>query len=576
MTPKVFRLAAVPLIVALVIGYFTFLSAGISLRPLELRMRDKGWRFLFASGGSVRDDRIVIIGIDKALREDPRFTADSLAWRGFHARLVDRLTAAGAAVIGFDLFFERQNPVLDDFLVDSLRKSGKVVLGRRVADTARVSSEPVQLAPLFRAFPCALCVVPRDEDRVIRRAFTVRETGDPECRDSFAMALARRFRKSRGESGEPSPSLDRNGFFSVRFAAPPKAFIYADYRRVLDATDDELKSFEGKAVLVGDTGGEDVLRTPLGRMNGVEFHAHVLSSLLRGEYATCVPDRVTALLIVVMALFTAALDYRLGYLRALVVVAVAALLYTVACYAVFVWTRTFIPLVAPLAAMGVTFAALVVWRNEASRKALGYFVPKAFLDRLLEKRIEEKGEEREVTVLFSDLRGFTTLSEKSDAASIMEQLNVYNQTMQAIVTRHGGYVSSLQGDALMVIFGALRQREDHAMQAVEAARAMHEALGEMNGERAQKGLEPLACGVGINTGICAIGFLGTAHHLEFAAIGDTTNTASRLQSLCRDLDCRIIISESAYEKVKGRVSAEKLPPAMLKGKAKAVQAYKVL
>jgi adenylate cyclase len=598
MISRILRFLLLPLGALLFTGYFTFLSSGLSLRPLELKARDAACRLLLQSGGKVFDDRIVIVGIEDLMRKDPRFGAESLHWRGFHGQLIDKITRAGAAVIAFDLFFERQNAMLDDFLVDSLARSGRVILGRRSSSTSSVFSPPVPLARAFRRFPSATCTVPLDEDGVIRRAFAVNPRGPAVCRLSLAAACAAAYEARAGASELSGPSgssrssggaessassrisvteapLDGDGFFPIRFAWYPPAFAYADYRRVLDARDEEMRGFSGRIVLVGDTSGADVVSTPLGTMNGVELHGHIVSQLLRRDFVRFPSDAQTALIMIIMAAIAAYADTRTRRGQALTIVAAVALAWSLFSYFLFVTFQFFPGLFSPLSTLTATSAVLLLRRHKATRQALGRFVPPSFLDRLIEKEAETALHEREVTITFSDLRGFTTLSEKTDATSMMEQLNEYNQTMQRIIAQYHGYVSSLQGDAIMAVFGVLREG-GHAQLALEAAKAMVLALEDINAARAGRGLEPLSFGVGINTGVCAVGFLGASQHMEFAAIGDTTNTAARLQSLCRELDCRIIISESTYEKLEGPVDARRLPPAMLKGKTKPVSIYKVM
>ena len=158
-------------------------------------------------------------------------------------------------------------------------------------------------------------------------------------------------------------------------------------------------------------------------------------------------------------------------------------------------------------------------------------------------QISLTGEEREITVLFSDIRGFTTLSEQVDPVEMVAQLNEYFEAMVDVVAAEQGTVDKFLGDGLMAIFGAPARQEDHALRACRVATAMLERLEVVNHDRAARDLSPLRIGIGIHTGRAVVGNVGSPpFRVDFTAIGDTVNLAARLEAMTKELGVNIVAS----------------------------------
>ncbi|MGB0678067.1 MAG: adenylate/guanylate cyclase domain-containing protein [Polyangiales bacterium] len=200
----------------------------------------------------------------------------------------------------------------------------------------------------------------------------------------------------------------------------------------------------------------------------------------------------------------------------------------------------------------------------------------AIAEQVIEGKVEvaKGGELRETTVLFTDIRGFTAMSETQKPASIVDMLNEYFERMVEIIFRHEGTLDKFIGDEIMALFGAPVAHPDDPDRAVETALEMLEALAEFNRERETQGRDPVHVGIGINTGEVVAGYLGSSRALEYTVIGDTVNTGARLCSLARAGE--VIISESTYARVKSRFEMQSRPPAQVKGKAQALRTYRVL
>ncbi|MFQ6098797.1 MAG: adenylate/guanylate cyclase domain-containing protein, partial [Armatimonadota bacterium] len=200
-----------------------------------------------------------------------------------------------------------------------------------------------------------------------------------------------------------------------------------------------------------------------------------------------------------------------------------------------------------------------------------------------EKMIQEgewwfEPEEREVTVMFSDIRGFTPLSERLTPGEVFAMLNEHFGVMVDIIFAHRGTLDKFIGDCIMAVWGSPHQIPQHPLLAVKAGLAMQEALAELNARRAADGKDPIRMGVGINTGSVYAGSLGldseSAHRLEYAVIGDDVNLAQRIESQTKP--AQVLISQTTYELVKDYVRAQALEPIQVKGKASKVFVYEVL
>ena len=189
-------------------------------------------------------------------------------------------------------------------------------------------------------------------------------------------------------------------------------------------------------------------------------------------------------------------------------------------------------------------------------------------------KLEKGGQQREVTILISDIRGFTSMSEKKPPAEIVAMLNEYFELMVEVLFARNGTLDKYVGDEIMALFGAPVDMVDPELSAVQCALEMMTALGEFNRTRVAEGLEPILIGIGINTGQVVTGAIGSTKTLQYTAIGDPVNTASRLCSIARPGE--IIVSETTLQRIAHRVEAQPLPPTKVKGKDEPLQIYNVV
>lgn len=223
------------------------------------------------------------------------------------------------------------------------------------------------------------------------------------------------------------------------------------------------------------------------------------------------------------------------------------------------------------------FNAMVAGLREKERISgtFGRHVGREIAEQLLRNEEELQGVERIVSVLFADLRGFTTRCETLAPTEAVKLLNLYHEHMTGIIEEHGGMVNQLIGDGIMALFGATGRSSRHADEAIAAGRAMVSGLDGLNAKLTNEGFEPVKIGVGIHTGPAVVGTIGSPLRMEYTAIGDTVNTASRIESLTKELGHPLLVSDSAWKAASPKPAGEKLAPVEIRGRSAEMVLYAV-
>ncbi len=210
------------------------------------------------------------------------------------------------------------------------------------------------------------------------------------------------------------------------------------------------------------------------------------------------------------------------------------------------------------------------------KELFGRYVTTQVSDEVLKGQVNLGGESKRVTILFSDIRDFTTMSEQMTPTQVVSFLNEYFSEMVEAVFEQGGVLDKFMGDGMMAVFGSLGNLQDHPRRAVMAALRMRALLAKINGERTMSGKSPIQIGIGIHTDEVIVGNIGSRKRLEYTVIGDGVNTSSRVQSLNKEFGTTILITETTYEAVKDFFECRPMPAAQLKGKTKPLQFFEVV
>src|SRR5881409_2744127 len=582
------------------IGAALFVVALVLVGPLER------WEYLwFDQLFELRGSRpptapIVIVTIDES-----SFQELSLQWpfpRALHGQLIDRIRADGPLVIGLDIIFDSDSmfgPTDDEALGAAVARAGNVVLGLAGAQDDQplvsvggkvhgakreVSNMPLPVIRKGAAAVAPLSVVP-DPDSHVRRVPVRVAVPDPSKGYEWWLGLDAQIHRQVSAAGLPAKPLPSAEQVLINFRGGPRTFPRVPYYRVVRG---EIPAglFHAKIVLIGSTSEvqHDVFATAFARggdMPGVEIHANALETLIRGDPIREVPKPLSTVLAVVAALAGSALVVRLHALRALVVTVVLFVVGFLLAYAGFlladVWMRGVACTFALVLGYGATVVENFVHTQLYKRRLSPFFSPDV-LRALVRARDEQSlGPRRRVaTVLFSDIRGFTSISERLQPEQVEEMLGEYLTEMTQIVFKHRGSVDKYMGDGIMALYNAPFEDPEHALNAIRTGLEFQERALAVSARWQEKLGVSIRIGVGINTGEMLVGTLGSRQRFEYTALGDNVNLGSRLESATKDYDASIIISEYTYALVKGRFPARELGDVTVKGKSQPVKIYGVV
>ncbi len=397
--------------------------------------------------------------------------------------------------------------------------------------------------------------------------------------------------------GEVAIPLDAQGQLLLKFRGPSHSHLRLSAANVIQS---EIRLQHGQEpiytpevvqgtwILIGATapGLMDLKPSPLAPIfPGVELHATALDNLLRGDFLRSVPGWLVWLWAVFLAVGMTVLILlvpRLGLVMAGFLAGLGLhLVLSAVCFTQGWLIDPILPATALVLAFGLTtaFSYTTTGRQKAAlRTMFSRYMSEEVLQHLLEhpEKVRLGGERRYLTLFFSDLAGFTTISEGMAPERLVQLLNEYLSAMTDIILAEQGTVDKFEGDAIMAFWGAPLPQADHALRACRAALAQQAALVDLNRRFAEQGWPPLACRIGLHTGEAVVGNLGSRKRFDYTVIGDTVNLASRLEGLNKFYGTNILASETTVQDCQGLIEFLEVDWVAVKGREQPVAVFQAL
>ena len=604
-----------------------------AITPFRLQTLDLLFRHVPLAKAS---PQVVVVTVDQA--DLDFFKNQGVVWpwpRQLYAHLIDYCKQAGARAVIFDILYTEASsygPEDDNHLAQAaaaagnvtfpfflsreekganpaaavlLQKAGLTIAGPPPRDPVAYRSVVTPIGPLLAGAQALGNVesVP-DSDGIYRRVPLVLPFKD-RWLPTLGFAAFHRFGNQdplKLEAGglllgEQRIPLDAKGNLLLKWRGPSRSHKRFSAANVI-ASESRVRhnlppiyppeAFAGKWVFVGLTapGLLDLKASPMGGVYpGVEVHATLLDNLLQGDFLRTMPGWVLwAWALVLAAALTAAVLFSPSLVVTLVALFILTLVH-LSLAVLFFWSGRWADPVLPGIALALSFGLATAYSYATEgrqklylRRMFGQYMSDTVISHLLAhpEKLKLGGERRRVTLFFSDLAGFTTISERLDAETVVALLNDYLSAMTEIILAEEGTVDKFEGDAIMALWGAPLDQEDQALRACRAALLQRAALEGLNQRFAGMKLPPLKMRIGLNTGDAIVGNLGSAKRFDYTVIGDTVNLASRLEGLNKFYKTAIMASEATAAACGEAVAFRELDLVAVKGKEKPVRVFEVV
>lgn len=577
---------------------FTLLSAAGAFNWLDCWAQDT----LFQKA-SAPNPNIVVIGVDEAALEQigPYNTWD----RHVMATALEALNkdpAKKPAVVAVDaLYIGETNKIADDHLAKAASDLGNVVVACDAvfgtgyedigAGTIRINTQAVMnfeepYGALKEVTSQGHINAMYDVDGILRHGLLYFDVNG-ERKYSMPYTVAAKFLESQGKEA-PLPPTDSRGHFYVDFNAKPGGFY--DHVSIADLIGGKVPTdyFAGKIVFIGPyaSGLQDAYFTPIdraGQMYGVEFQANVVSQILRGAYKKEAPDLAQLIILFIICALATFLFLNTKLLISSVSAVVLIVLGISASVVLYSNGTIIHPLWIPLGVFLFYLVSIAVryvtaaMEKRAITKTFERYVAPEIVSEIMKEGTENiglGGKTCDIAVLFVDVRGFTTMSERLDPEKVVFILNKYLTMASAAVEAHKGTLDKFVGDAMMAFWGAPLPQEDAVYNAVCTARDIVEGAARVSEELKDEIGEELRVGVGVHYGPAVVGNMGSERHMDYTAIGDTVNTSARLEANAPG-GC-VYISRAVCDQLGDRITYTSLGDTVkLKGKAEGFEVLKL-
>ncbi|MDD3563240.1 MAG: adenylate/guanylate cyclase domain-containing protein [Candidatus Cloacimonetes bacterium] len=608
------------IIVLIIIAFIKILFLFPVFHSLDFKVQDSLFRL---RGPRTPSEEVVIIAID-----DASFGALNISWpfpREYHAKLIENLSLAGARLIVFDVeFTENSRPEADALLAEMSHEYQNVIFAGKVIRGLDPNAPDQVLTPIpeIMAFetPWGIVNMSSDSDNTIRKYDLFELLDDSPYYSLGVAALANsrvyqtewhqhiKNKQDRLRVADHSIPLRAQNQALINYYGPANTFPSVSYASVIDDSTVSMPGYQGlefdefydivesgllkdKIVLVGATVDElhDRFPTPFGGewTSGVEIHANFLNMVLTGDYLSEFNFWLFLCLELIVLLALCVVFRRLKpQWSVLVLIFIIGLQYFLA-YQLFARYSLLIPILQTAVSLFLIYIASIL-RHYLDTMKEKRFIRSAFQQYMAPELVNELlknpenlcygGSLQEVSVLFSDIRDFTTYSENHSPQETVNILKEYLTAMVNVIVANQGILDKFVGDEIMALFGTPVPLPNHALSACTVALEMRAKLSELQDKWVAEGKGSFEIGIGINSGQAVVGNLGSEQIFDYTAIGDTINLGARLESINKEYETakHIIISEFTLEHVKDQVKVRYLDEVKVKGKNKAVKIYELL
>ena len=570
-------------------------AMGLFDRFEEASVKARYW----ARGPVAPDPRIAVVTIDqKSVNEMGPYP-----WtRDRHAQLISLLSQHGAKTIAFDVLFlepDIDNPEDDEFLAASAAKSDRTVFGMLFNKTRKgAPAEPLFPIPALERVTADfgfVNVYPELSGLVSKAPLWVDFEGT--FVPSLALATVAAFEgktpetlskelRAVTENRWHEAHLNYTGWNAQLDWPESSPFPFHSFVDVLRGRTEE-GAFKDKIVIVGGTLHAlfDYKPTVVSSVfPGLEIQANAVNNLLKNNFLRRVDTRWLLLIMLLIGVLWGFGMARAPVWAGAIAVIFSILGYTFLTYWFFSRHLLLINFATPLFAFFAAFLATLIFQldtshreQEAIRNLFAEYTPPKLIDLMLNdpSKLKLGGEERDITVFFSDIAGFTAISESMDPARVVELLNDYQKSMTDVVFKYDGYLDKYIGDAIMAFWNAPLNQPDHPLLACRAALEQIHALAEFNRRVSLQGIAPVRARMGLHTGRALVGRMGPDSRRTYTAIGDSINLGSRLEGANKYYGTGVIISEPTHKAAAAEIEARELDLIRVQGKTQPIRIFEL-
>ncbi len=547
----------------------------------------KSLDLLFKLRGNLKPNTgIAVVAID-----DQTFTELGMDWplaNSLHAQVISRLQSDGAQFVGivFPLATSPRDNQDDKYLVNALNKTGVVWLPEEFSETRdsfyslQSLTEPPAIFGKAAAGAAFINLI-RDTDGSVRRLSLIYSH---QGKSYNHMVQAAYLNTQAGAANNT-----RSSNLIINYAGPSRTYTSVSYYQVLEGL---LPAgyFRDKIVFITldspDIGDSFITPFPgRGQMSRGEIMANGLENLISRNDIKAANLPLSVLLVLFIATTGTITTVKQPLLRSSLLIVGIGGIYCLGTFLLFRQMNVWLPVVYPILTLAVIYGSSTLYRYNLERRQkrelrslFSRYVSEEVVQEVLELRDAQilGGKRQEITVLFSDIRGFTALSQKMVPEAVVNLLNEYLTAMTAVIFQNKGTIDKFLGDGIMVLFGAPVNLPDAPVRALNTAMQMQQKMHDLRSRWLYGDHPALNMGIGIHTGEAVIGNIGSSQRMNYTAIGDTVNIASRLQELTKTHGHNIIVSEATVQRIQQPPDMKPLGPVILRGRDEQINIYGVV